>query len=271
MAIIFLFAACRLTPHVERPPFTGSSEPAASLAPIAEAGRQAEVKRFPQISPSPVLPDEEPLLDEMSQVGAAARPLLQPRPYRELVIEIDWVAGYRPDPSAVDHLLKVLRSSIRKPVSARGGNELAPQGGPYYPSQIKTLAEARDRHSEGSIAAIWIVYLDGRLAANRRAAGAAISATVMAIFPDRLRESGDAEGGLEAATLVHEMGHLLGLINIGYTSPRPREDPKYPGHSSNRGSVMHWSVEAASGSDALPSTFDEDDLADLRGLADGSL
>ncbi|MBW3588172.1 MAG: hypothetical protein KY429_02000 [Actinobacteria bacterium] len=237
---------------------------------MPEPGPQAEARKLPPIVPTPDLPDQQPL-DALSQVGAAARPLLQPSPYRELVVEIDWVTSHPPDSSAVDHLITVLRTSIGKPVSVRGGNELPRQSGPYYPSQIRALAERRDRSSGGSVAAIWIVYLDGSLAANRRAAGAAISGTVMAIFPDRLRESGGEGDVLEAATLVHEMGHLLGLINIGYTSPRRREDPKYPGHSINRGSVMHWSVEAASWSDDLPMTFDEDDLADLRGLANGSL
>jgi len=241
------------------------------VGPTPEDDVHPEVESFPGVDPPDASPAEDRSLDELSKVGAAARAILQPRPYRELVVEVDWVTGHPPNPSAVDHLVQVLRSSTRKPVSTRGGNELSAQGGPYYPSQIRALAEKRDVRSGGSIAAIWVAYLDGRLAANRRAGGAAISGTVLAMFPDRLNETADAGGTLEAATLLHEMGHLLGLINIGYTSPRGREDPTHPGHSINQGSVMHWSVEAASGPDGLPSNFDEDDLADLRGLADGSL
>ena len=271
MAIILLFVACRLTPHVERHPGDESSHPLTPAAPTLDGDIQREAARSRDSLSPTLLPNEDPPLDGLTQVGAAARALLKPRPYRELVIEVDWVSGRSPTPSAVDHLMKVLRSATRKPVSARGGNELSAQGGPYYPSQIRALAEKRDQRSAGSTAAVWVVYLDGRLAINRRAAGAAISGTIIAIFPDRLRETGDADGTLEAATLVHEMGHLLGLINIGYTSPRPREDPTNPGHSTNRGSVMHWSVESASASDGLAATFDDDDLVDLRGLADGSL
>lgn len=271
LPIMVLLCGCRLTPHVERRPGDESSRPLTPAAPTLEDNIEREVARSAD-SLSPTLrPNQEPPLDGLTQVGAAARALLKPRPYRELVIEVDWVAGRSPTPSAVDHLMQVLRSSTSKPVVARGGNELSAQGGPYYPSQVRALAEKRDQRSAGSTAAIWVVYLDGRLAINRRAAGAAISGTVIAIFPDRLSETGDADGTLEAVTLVHEMGHLLGLINIGYTSPRPREDPTTPGHSRNRGSVMHWSVKAASGSDGLAATFDADDLADLRGLADGSL
>jgi len=271
LATMVLLCACRLTPHVDRRPGSESSHPLTTAAPTPEDISEPDANRLPgELSPTSHQ-NEEPRLDGLPQVGAAARALLQPHPFRELMIEVDWVAGHPPNPSAVDHLINVLRSSTRKPVRTRGGNELLRQGGPYYPSQIRALAEKRDQGSGGSSAAIWIVYLDGRLAINRRAAGAAISGTIIAIFPDRLKETGDADGTLEAATLVHEMGHLLGLINIGYTSPRHREDPTNPGHSTNRGSVMHWSIEAASGSDGLAATFDDDDLADLRGLADGSL
>lgn len=241
------------------------------MGPSPEGDVHPEVESAPGVDPADAPQTKDRPLDELSQVGAAARAILQLRPYRELVVEVDWVTGYSPSPSAIDHLVQALKSSTRKPVSTRGGSELSAQGGPYYPSQIRALAEKRDVRSGGTVAAIWVGYLDGRLAANRRAGGAAISGTVLAIFPDRLRESGNAGGTLEAATLLHEMGHLLGLINIGYTSSRGREDPIHPGHSINQGSVMHWSVEAASGSDSPPMTFDEDDLADLRGLADGSL
>ena len=74
---------------------------------------------------------------------------------------------------------------------------------------------------------------------------------------------------------MHEAGHLLGLVNLVYTSPIDHEDPDNPGHSSNEDSVMYWAIESTSIgnfiSGSIPDEFDDDDKFDLNGMADGSI
>jgi hypothetical protein len=110
--------------------------------------------------------------------------------------------------------------------------------------------------------------------------GVAVDASTVAIFKDSVA---DAEGFLgrpsaeevERSVSVHELGHLLGLVNLVYTSPRDHEDSENKGHSNNDGSVMYWAIESSDVgnfiSGDLPDEFDEDDKADLNGLADGSI
>ena len=75
--------------------------------------------------------------------------------------------------------------------------------------------------------------------------------------------------------MVHEAGHLLGLVNLVYTSPADHEDSENKGHSNNEDSVMYWAIESRSVgsfiSGDLPTEFDQDDLDDMVGLADGSI
>ena len=102
----------------------------------------------------------------------------------------------------------------------------------------------------------------------------------MAIFKDSVDE---AEGFLgrpsaeevERAVTVHEAGHLLGLVNLVYTSPIDHEDPNHKGHSNNEDSVMYWAIESNDVGNFItgdiPDEFDDDDKSDLAGMKSGEL
>ena len=70
----------------------------------------------------------------------------------------------------------------------------------------------------------------------------------MALFSDSIDEadirSRPSVEDVENSVLVHEVGHLLGLVNL-YQSPVDHEDPDHPGHSNNDESVMYWAIESA--------------------------
>ena len=110
--------------------------------------------------------------------------------------------------------------------------------------------------------------------------GVAVDASTAAVFLDDVR---DAEGlfgrpsaeQIEEAVVVHEVGHLLGLVNLVYTSAHDHEDADNPGHSNNEDSVMYWAVESSDVgsfvSNDVPDDFDADDRDDLTSLASGEL
>jgi hypothetical protein len=127
--------------------------------------------------------------------------------------------------------------------------------------------------------AIYLQFLDGTYE-DRDAVGVAYGASSAAIFSQHIEEIATVLVGSEAierAATIHEIGHLLSLVNIGYRSPRTREDPDHPNHSSNPDSVMYWAVDnvgvvtVLGGDMELPTDFDADDRADLEDVRTGEL
>ena len=80
---------------------------------------------------------------------------------------------------------------------------------------------------------------------------------------------------IEKAVIVHEFGHLLGLVNNGYQSPHDHEDPQHPHHSNNEESVMYWAIESQDIGNQIdgepPNDFDSYDLDDLNLMKQGKL
>jgi hypothetical protein len=104
--------------------------------------------------------------------------------------------------------------------------------------------------------------------------GISLTGTFSAVFVDQVDDSATglvSPAAIEQAVAVHELGHLLGLVDLYLHTGRA--DPQHPGHSANRRSVMYWAVESSVVGDLLtggpPQDFDADDLADLRRIAAG--
>jgi hypothetical protein len=111
--------------------------------------------------------------------------------------------------------------------------------------------------------------------------GVAVDASTIAIFGDSVEEAKGPIFGrpsaeeVEKSVIVHEVGHLLGLVNIVYESLYEHEDPDHPNHSNNEDSVMYWAIESTSIgsiiSGELPDEFDEWDLQDLNDMKTGKV
>lgn len=94
-----------------------------------------------------------------------------------------------------------------------------------------------------------IFFLNGRSKDNSSAIGFHISKTnVIAIFKDVVKSTTTAANPLvpkyvEQATLVHEMGHALGLVDNGVPMYTPHKDTSHGAHCSNPDCVMYYSNE----------------------------
>ena len=116
-----------------------------------------------------------------------------------------------------------------------------------------------------------LLFVGGSFEGNLGVLGAAVRGDVAAVFSDQV----DRAAGLlvdpptvEDAIALHEVGHLLGLVDLVVGSGRG--DPEHPGHSRNRDSVMYWAVESDAISQLLsggiPDQLDADDRAELAAI-----
>jgi predicted Zn-dependent protease len=96
-----------------------------------------------------------------------------------------------------------------------------------------------------------IFFVKGNASDNPSIIGFHISNTqIMVIFKDVVKSTaiGNAEivpKYVEQATLVHEMGHALGLVNNGLPMQSPHNDSKHHAHCSNENCVMYYANEGS--------------------------
>jgi hypothetical protein len=236
----------------------------------------------PTAPPSPTTAALTPADDDAS-VGANARAMLRgDRP--SLVLEIDVQQGVDVDRDAVDHLVSVLEGVLDKPggIVVDGIEEFGDTRTTWSSDDLRAAAaDHRTTATTDDQVSVHVLYVAGSHAqdgSQTNAIGVAYSASTIAIFPQRWQGMASLLGSSEAierAVLVHELGHLLALVNLGYTSDIDHEDPEHPGHSANEDSAMYHAVETTLIGQVFsgppPATFDEADRADLEGLRTGRL
>jgi len=209
--------------------------------------------------------------------GAYARALLRPAPATSIAVEVITQSGAALRGGTAALVEDVMEEVTVKEVTttAAGAGEGTPSGG-WEASAIVALAERHGRQNATSQrAVVRMLALRGEFAADDNAIGVAVRGDTFALFVDKINGATtplvDATT-IEQAVAVHEVGHLLGLVDIALD--RNRDDPDHPFHSRNRGSVMFWAIETDLVGQILngppPRTFDRDDLDDLAALRAGA-
>ena len=201
-----------------------------------------------------------------------------------LVIEIDYSPGNAPKSESIATLKSRLASVCDKPggITVSSTETTFSNSGPWTADDVSS--SAHETRESGPIAQEgvlrWhIIFPDGKYD-DDSVLGVAVDASTIAIFQDSVDEAEGLFGrpsrdDVENAVIIHEIGHLLGLVNLVYESPVNHEDSNHKGHSNNEDSVMYWAVETVGIrqfiTGDIPNDFDDDDRADLAGLADGSI
>jgi hypothetical protein len=120
--------------------------------------------------------------------------------------------------------------------------------------EIVDLAKAtRPGVTEGTTGRFYIMFLNGYLNANGASEPGVIGVsirgtTIIAMFKDVIRQTGARDGGpitrfVEGSTILHEMGHALGLVNNGVTLRSQHHDAVNGAHCSNQDCVMFYANE----------------------------
>lgn len=97
-----------------------------------------------------------------------------------------------------------------------------------------------------------IFFVRGEYAENSNVLGFHISNTyTMAVFKDVIARSGSTEERIpqyvEQATIIHETGHALGLVNNGLPMKAAHQDSGHGSHCNEPTCVMYWQNEGTSG------------------------
>lgn len=210
-------------------------------------------------------------VDPNGPVGSYARVLLHPDLSQSIRLQVVTQGDAAPTRETLTALQQTLTGLTGKPVILPEPVVVDSAGDEAWTSaRIRQLAGPSPTTPAGQ-ASIRLAFLAGRFAEDDSALGVAVSATAAAVFTEQVRDAagllGDAPR-LELAVATHEVGHILGLVDLVLHTGR--EDPAHPGHSRNRDSVMYWAVETDLVTTFLaggpPTTFDDQDRADLAAI-----
>ncbi|MFO7991574.1 MAG: hypothetical protein R6U61_04665 [Thermoplasmata archaeon] len=174
--------------------------------------------------------------------------------YTKVKIEYDYSAGYLPSPSARNTLTERINQYCEKEdVSDFLDDQLdfADTKETYDKDDIYSLTNKyKDSESGGDTVVIHVMYLGGKWEEGN-VLGLSHTHNHIIIFKDTITEISNKSPNLssntiETSVLIHELGHLLGLVGIGYESDHQVEGSHHCDESAGE-CVMDASVEVRVG------------------------
>jgi predicted Zn-dependent protease len=183
-------------------------------------------------------------------MGTSASELLGDSIYKSLVVEIQYVTGYKPGPKTVNHLRNFLETYLNKPKGINIIlNAIDPTADDALSMEEVAVIEKKERTrfvNQDTIA-IYILFTDGVHPGNK-ILGMAYRNTSAVVYGKAVRKYSSMSGRLtyqelETAVLLHEIGHLLGLVNKGTTQTSAHNHSTFHDHCNNRRCLMYHSVE----------------------------
>lgn len=184
------------------------------------------------------------------------------------MVEVRTQSGADPQQASIDHLTSVLRDATGKTVTVTQGPGIDGEAKSWSGDDLRSTAGAGAAQGGGR-SVIHLLFVHGIYSDDNTVLGVAARGDLAAIFVDQVAAASTpliGSSAIETAVVMHEVGHLLGLVDLYLHTGR--EDPEHPGHSTNSGSVMYWAVESNLVADILlggpPTNFDSADLADLE-------
>ena len=183
-------------------------------------------------------------------VGASANELLSSSKYTSLKIEVQYMTGYQPDAAALDHLKNTLNGLLNKP----GGitvvtNEIPASGNLSLSVNDVISIEKNNRttFTNGNELAVYFLYTNGNYT-DPNVLGIAYKNTSSVLFGKKINDNSGGLGQASRTKLVatvaeHELGHLLGLVDLGSPMQTGHKDDPHGNHCTNTNCLMYYASE----------------------------
>jgi hypothetical protein len=191
-------------------------------------------------------------------VGASAGDLLGAAEFSSLRLELFYVEGTEPHPTAIDNLENFLSERLNKPgtIEIQLKALASPGKATYSIDDIRGLEDQnRTTYNDSDQIAVFGLFIDGEYdqnSENSSVLGVAYRNTSFVLFGETIREFGKrplapARHVLETAVLLHEFGHLLGLVNAGTPLQNDHQDVEHGRHCDVEDCLMYWTAETGEG------------------------
>lgn len=190
-------------------------------------------------------------------VGKSANFLLAADQFPALELELVYMEGYEPSDKMLESLVEFLEKYTFKPEGIRLLLKEIPAMNKetYTTEEIATIEnDYRESYNEGNTISVFLLVVDGDFEKNEEDSftiGAAYRNTSLVLFGSQIEKNSGgirrpSKSNLETTVVLHEMGHLLGLVNVGSEMVEPHEDEAYDHHCDNEDCLMYWAIETNS-------------------------
>lgn len=181
-------------------------------------------------------------------VGESAKDLLTEVSFSKLTVEVGYMEGFALTSQAQQEVTNFLEEHLNK---SRGIEivltEIPSQSKENYSAQDLRTIENDNRQlfpAENEIT-VWVSVVDGKFE-NESVIGVAYQNLSTSLMGGAIAENTGgfnqaSRSSIEAAVLMHEIGHLLGLVNI--TTPMVNEHQANGNHCDNSNCLMNFAVE----------------------------
>ena len=191
-----------------------------------------------------------PNTENNKAVGASANDILSTSKYPSMNIEILYMPGYMPNAAATNQMLDFLNTYINKPDGIFISLKPIPASGKASLTleEIKEIEQKnRTVFTTTNQIGLCLLYTDGAYSQGN-VLGIAYKNTSMAVFGKTIyANSGGllqvSRATLEAAIYEHELGHLMGLVDIGSPMQTPHKDAANGAHCNNTNCLMYYKSE----------------------------
>ncbi len=185
-------------------------------------------------------------------VGASANELLSSGNYHSIRIEIQYMTGFAPEAGAVSHLQSFLNSLVNKPSGVSIiMNEITPSANiTLSTDNIQDIEKNhRTAFTTGDQIALYVLLTNGNYTESN-VLGIAYRNTSVALFGKKIHDNSGGLGQanrskLEATVLEHEIGHLLGLVDLGTSMQTNHKDAAHGNHCNNSNCLMYYQSETS--------------------------
>jgi hypothetical protein len=185
-------------------------------------------------------------------VGASSNEILASAKYTSCKIEIQYMPGFAPDAAAVNHLQVMLAGLLNKSAGITVVSKEIPASSntTLSANDLWTIEKNnRTAFTNGSEIAIYVLYTNGNYTESN-VLGIAYKNTSVAVFGKKIHDNSGGIGQanrtkLEATVLEHELGHLLGLVDLGSSMQTSHKDAAHGNHCSNNNCLMYYASETS--------------------------
>lgn len=214
------------------------------------------------------------------KTGSSSNDLLSDKKFTSMIVEMVYVTGSEPSATAINNFVAFLNARTYKPNGITFVKKAIPSTGKatYTIEDIVAIENAnRTKYNTSDQIAVWVFFADGKSSMDTNTEvilGTAYWNTSLVIYEKTVQGLSDStfepnRSVLETTVITHELGHILGLTNLGAAMQSAHEDTSHAKHCNVTSCLMYWSSETGHGISNMVSggsapQLDAQCIADLR-------